>query len=193
MRDFLSFLSWYGVITLVGVISFPIAFRFFPKLGSRGYALVRPISLLIWGFIFWLFCSLGVLQNDLGGVLVSLGVLLVFQPSYSKERWIELKDWVRQNWRLILVAEIVFLVLFAAWTMVRAANPDAAYTEKPMELAFINSILHSRSFLRRIPWLSGYAISYYYFGYVLVAMLTRVTGVASSVAFNLSSALYGLR
>jgi len=191
LRDFLSFLSWYGAITLVGVISFPIAFRFFPKLGSRGYALVRPISLLIWGFIFWLFCSLGVLQNDLGGVLVSLGVLLVFSAILlQKERWIELKDWVRQNWRLILVAEIVFLVLFASWTVVRAANPDAAYTEKPMELAFINSILLSPNFPPQDPWLSGYAISYYYFGYILVSLLIRVTGVASSVAFNLSSSLW---
>ena len=191
MRDFLSFLSWYGVITLVGVISFPIAFRFFPKLGSRGYALIRPLSLLIWGFVFWLFCSLGVLQNNLGGVLVSLGVLGIFSALILRNgKWLELKEWIRQNWRLILIAEIVFLVLFTIWTLVRAANPDAAYTEKPMELAFINSILKSPTFPPQDPWLSGYAISYYYFGYILVSMLIRVTGVASSVAFNLSSSLW---
>ena len=107
-----------------------------------------------------------------------------------KGNWAELKEWVKKNWRLILTAEIVFFVLFAVWTIVRAANPDAAYTEKPMELAFINSILKSTSFPPRDPWLSGYAISYYYFGYVIVSMLIRVTGVASSVAFNLSSSLW---
>jgi len=40
------------------------------------------------------------------------------------------------------------------------------------------------------PWLSGYAISYYYFGYILMALLTRLTGVASGVAFNLANSLW---
>jgi YYY domain-containing protein len=58
-----------------------------------------------------------------------------------------------------------------------------------MELAFINSILRSPTFPTRDPWLSGYGISYYYFGYVLTAMLARLTGVAGSIAFNLMLAL----
>jgi YYY domain-containing protein len=62
-----------------------------------------------------------------------------------------------------------------------------------MELAFINAILRSPTFPPRDPWLSGYAISYYYFGYVLTAMLARITDVAGTAAFNLMTALvYGL-
>ncbi|MCJ7717515.1 MAG: DUF2298 domain-containing protein, partial [Anaerolineales bacterium] len=38
-------------------------------------------------------------------------------------------------------------------------------------------------------WLSGYAISYYYFGYVLVAMLAKLAGTLGSVAFNLGVSL----
>ncbi|HEX7433956.1 MAG TPA: DUF2298 domain-containing protein, partial [Anaerolineaceae bacterium] len=38
-------------------------------------------------------------------------------------------------------------------------------------------------------WLSGYAISYYYFGYYQVALLARITGVAASIAYNLAQAL----
>ena len=62
-------------------------------------------------------------------------------------------------------------------------------TEKPMELAFINAILHSPVFPPHDPWLSGYAISYYYFGYVMVAMLAKLGGVPGSVAFNLGVAM----
>ncbi len=191
MKDILAFLNWYLVITLIGVFSLPIAFRFFPRLGSRGYALIRPISLLVWGFAFWLLCSLGVLQNDLGGVLTAFGLLILFSVLLMrKSKWKDLGAWIRQNWRFILVAEIVFFTLFTLWTLVRAANPEAAYTEKPMEMAFINSILRSETFPPQDPWLSGYAISYYYFGYVIVSMLIRVTGVTTSVAFNLSSSLW---
>ncbi len=191
MSDILAFIRWYLTISLVGVLSLPIAFQFFPRLTSRGYALIRPLSLLTWGFAFWMLGSLGVLQNDLGGVLISLVVLTACSfLQLRKGKWFELKSWIRHNWRMMLVAESVFFVLFAFWTVVRAANPDAAYTEKPMELAFINSILKSTAFPPEDPWLSGYAISYYYFGYVLISMLIRITGVASSVAFNLGSSLW---
>ena len=191
MRDVLSFINWYIVITFVGLLSFPIAFSFFPRLNSRGYALIKPLSLLIWGFLFWLLCSFGVLQNDLGGVLVSLVFLLLISFFMLRDgKWAQLKAWIKNNRRMILASELVFFFLFLAWTVVRAANPDAAYTEKPMELAFINSILKSTSFPPEDPWLSGYAISYYYFGYVLISILIRVTGVASSVAFNLGSSLW---
>ncbi|MGD8822961.1 MAG: DUF2298 domain-containing protein, partial [Anaerolineales bacterium] len=58
---------------------------------------------------------------------------------------------------------------------------------KPMEFAFLNSILQSPTFPPRDPWLSGYAISYYYFGYIQMALLTRLSGVASGVAFTLTT------
>lgn len=191
MKDVLAFLNWYGIITLIGAFSLPIAFRFLPRLASRGYAFLRPISLLVWGYSFWLLGSLGILQNDLGGVLLGLGVLVICSVVLLRGDIKEqLKVWFKHNWKTVLMVEVVFFVFFAGWTIVRAANPEAAYTEKPMELAFINSILQSNSFPPQDPWLSGYAISYYYFGYVLVSMITRVTGVASSVAFNLSSSLW---
>lgn len=184
-------MNWYGIITLVGVFSLPIAFRFFPRLASRGYAFLRPLSLLVWGYSFWILGSLGILQNDLGGVILGLGVLVICSLILLRGNTRTLlKEWFKLNWKTAVVVEVVFFVFFAGWTVVRAANPEAAYTEKPMELAFVNSILQSDSFPPQDPWLSGYAISYYYFGYVLVSMLTRVTGVASSVAFNLSSSLW---
>ncbi|MGV2435921.1 MAG UNVERIFIED_CONTAM: DUF2298 domain-containing protein [Anaerolineae bacterium] len=37
--------------------------------------------------------------------------------------------------------------------------------------------------------MSGYAISYYYFGYVMSAMLVKLSGVTTSVGFNLTLSL----
>jgi YYY domain-containing protein len=97
----------------------------------------------------------------------------------------ELAEWLGRQRLVILVVELVFLLSFAGMAFVRAANPEILGTEKPMELAFINAILNSPVFPPHDPWLSGYAISYYYFGYVMVAMLAKLTGAAGSVAFNL--------
>jgi YYY domain-containing protein len=95
--------------------------------------------------------------------------------------------------RLVLSVEALFLVAFALWAFVRANNPDTTGTEKPMEIAFINAILRSPTFPPHDPWLSGYAISYYYFGYVLASMLAMFTATNGGMTFNLMlSLVFGL-
>ena len=90
----------------------------------------------------------------------------------------------------ILVTEAVFTLAFVAWCLVRAHMPriETAGGEKWMEIAFLRAILRSDTFPPHDPWLSGFAISYYYFGYVIVAMLARLAAVPPSIAFNLGIA-----
>ena len=182
-------LPWYLAILLAGWLAFPLAYRLLSFLPDRGYTFARPIGLLVWGFLYWLLTSLHLLQNDLGGVVFALllvaGLSIVAGGSTG---WRELRAWLAQRRGLLITAELLFLLTFVAWSLVRAVGPEASGTEKPMELAFINAILRSDSFPPHDPWLSGYAISYYYFGYVIVAMLARLTGISGAVAFNLGGA-----
>ena len=78
------------------------------------------------------------------------------------------------------------------WAFVRSYSPEitTAGGEKFMELAFLNGILRSDRFPPLDPWLSGYAISYYYFGYIMLAALTQLSGLAPSVAFNVGLATW---
>lgn len=185
-----AFLGWYLASTFLGWLAFPLAYRLLPGLYDRGFALSRTLGLLLTSYLFWLLAALGMLHNTAGGILLaaallaglSLWALLGIHPA-------ELLAFIKSRRAALLVAEILFLAAFAFLTIVRAANPEAAGTEKPMELAFINAILRSPTFPPHDPWLSGYSISYYYFGYVMVALLARLTGVAGSVAFNLGLAL----
>lgn len=181
---------WYILISLVGWLTFPLAYRMLPALADKGYAFIRTLGLLIWGFVFWLLATLGILRNDVGGLLFSLGILLVLSGWALREVSLaEIGAWLRSQRKLVISVELLFLVAFIGWAVVRAANPEAIGTEKPMELAFINAILRSPTFPPHDPWLSGYAISYYYFGFILVAMLAKLTGVPGGVAFNLGISL----
>ena len=74
----IPFLLWYLFITLIGWMVIPISFRLFSKLPDRGYFVSRALGMLLWGYIFWLFTSLGMLRNNLGGLLFSLIVLISF-------------------------------------------------------------------------------------------------------------------
>ncbi len=184
---------WYLLLTLLGWLTFPLAFRLLPGLADRGYALSRSLGLLLWGYVFWLLASLGLLYNTPGGVWLALAALAALSLPLGWPRREQMRAWLRNHRGAVWTTEILFALAFAFMTAVRAANPEILGTEKPMELAFINAILHSPAFPPHDPWLAGYAISYYYFGYVLVAMLAQATLTAAPVAFNLGlSAIFAL-
>ena len=188
-----AFFSWYLLILLLGWLTFPLAYYLFPALADRGYTLSRAFGLLIWGYVFWLFASLGIAQNDLGGLLLGLVILGGLSAWAFVRCRSEIIEWTQSNRRLILATEILFLVAFGLMTFFRAANPEIVGTEKPMELMFINGIMNSPAFPPRDLWLSGYSISYYYFGYVMASMLAIFTGTSATMAFNLMIALiFGL-
>lgn len=184
-------LRWWLLVTLAGAAAWPLLFRLAGALPDRGYTLARAAGLMLTGFIFWFLGSVGLLYNDPAGmafawlVVVALGAIAVW-------RWDErpsLRLWLGEHWPLVVVTEALFLGLLFGWAIVRAHNPLMAETEKPMEIMFINAIRASQTFPPQDAWLSGYAISYYYFGYVIIAMLADLSSVSSSIAFNITIAL----
>ena len=184
-----AFFTWYIILTLLGWLTFPLTYSLFPALTDRGYTLSRAAGLLVWGYIFWLFASLGAAQNDMGGILFALSILIGLSIWSIVRGSSSIIDFIKSNKSLIVTTEILFFIAFAFLAFVRSANPDLTGTERPMELAFINGILRSPTFPPQDPWLSGYAISYYYFGYVMTAMLARVSGINGSTAHNLMTSL----
>ncbi len=192
MSSIPAFVSWYIIITLLGWLTFPLAYFLFPALADRGYSLSRVAGLLIWGYVFWSFTSLGLTQNNIGGILFALLVLIglsAWALSNIEHRISSIFSWLKTNLRLVVTVEVLFLIAFAFLAFLRAGNPELDGTERPMELMFINSILRSPTFPPHDSWLSGYAISYYYFGYVMTAMLAKLAGLTGSIAHNLMTSL----
>ncbi|MCK5316699.1 MAG: hypothetical protein KAJ55_02230, partial [Anaerolineales bacterium] len=182
--------TWWLISTLMGALTLPIAWRIFGRLEDRGYGFARALGLLLTGYFFWMGTTLHIFQPSIGGAVLAVLALLVVSVWIGRSSLRDMLVWFKEHRSTVLTMEILFLLAFLVWGFVRANNPEIIGTEKPMELAFLNAILHSDSFPPHDPWLSGYAISYYYFGYILLALLTRLTGVASGVAFNLGNSLW---
>ncbi len=185
----IAFFTWYIVLTLLGWLTFPLAHYLFPALADRGYTLARAAGLLIWAYIFWLLASLGIAQNDMGGILLALAFIIGLSAWSVANNKSDIVNFIKSNTSPLVTTEVLFFIAFAFLAFVRSANPELDSTEKPMELAFINGILRSPAFPPQDPWLSGYAISYYYFGYVMTAMLARISGIPGSMAHNLMTSL----
>ncbi len=185
-----NFFSWYFLIVVLGWIVFPLTFYLFRRIPDRGITITKVMGLLLVSFIHWFLCSLGLSTNTPGGIwaaiiiLFALGLFGISQVGFAK-----IRAWVSEHLKIIVMSEVIFLLAFIAMAWLRAYNPDIQGTEKPMELMFINSILRSPTFPPHDAWLAGYSISYYYFGYVMVALISMITFTPAGIAFNLAIAL----
>jgi YYY domain-containing protein len=189
----ISVVWWWLLAGILGAAVWPLAFRLFGRLPDRGHILSKPLGLLLVGYMHWLLVSFRFLSND--WVAMVWVIALVAAASWwfafrdGREPLAEMKVFVMEKRRALLAGEALFLLSFGLFAWLRSYYPEIMATEKPMELAFLNSILRSEHFPPHDPWLSGFAISYYYFGYLLMAMLTTLSGVGASVGFNLALAL----
>jgi YYY domain-containing protein len=185
-------LIWWLLLQLFGLVGLPLAFRLLGNLPDRGYVFARPLGLLLTGYLLWLGGSLGFWRNSVGGTVVAalivagVGVWLYLSRP-DKDASASILGWLRGHTRYWLMVEVFFAVALLGWTIYKSYNPnlETAGGEKWMEIAFVNATLRSDYFPPHDPWMSGFGISYYYFGYVLMAMVTRLSGLAPTVAYNL--------
>jgi len=195
----IAIFSWWIILQLFGLAALPLAYRLFRWLPDRGYIFSKALGLLLVSYVLWLGAITGLLPNDQGGIVTAwalvagLSAWLFFrQQRVSQPGQPALLDFLRQRRALILVTEILFLLAFIAWAGLRAYATEkimSAGGEKFMEIAFLNAVLQSPRFPPLDPWMSGFSISYYYFGYVMMAIVTRLSGVAATVGFELYDAL----
>ena len=198
MDQVFSAIRWYFVIQIFGLAALPLCLHLFRYLPDRGYGVSKSVGLLVSGWAFWLLTTFGWTRNTAGGILIALALLAVAgaaihladQPTDRGTDQPPERSTSRLLWRTVLVTEALFAVTFVSWCQVRARMPriQTAGGEKWMEIGFLRAILRSDVFPPHDPWLSGFAISYYYFGYVIVAMITRLAAVPPSIAFNLGIA-----
>jgi YYY domain-containing protein len=183
-------LNWYATLQLFALAGFPLAFVWLRHLPSRGYAAAKALGILLSGVLLWWGGITHLTHNTAGATLTVIAILLIGGISAMRRHKQDIRTWWQDNGAFVLVTELLFAIAFFAWTAVRAAQPqlETAGGEKWMEIAYLNAVLRSPSFPPHDPWLSGFAISYYYLGYLLMGMLTRLAALPASVAFNLCNA-----
>ncbi len=160
-----------------------------PALVDGGYAFSKMLGLLLVSFCAWWLGSLRIVPFTpaaLWGIIAGLVIFAAVVGHLNRDYIIAL---VRSRWKVMLAGEIVFLVAFAGFLLIRAGNPDLWHPffggEKPMDLAFLNTVLKATWFPPQDPWFAGGAINYYYFGFVMVAAPIKALGIDPAVAYNI--------
>ncbi|MEK7815093.1 MAG: DUF2298 domain-containing protein, partial [Chloroflexota bacterium] len=166
----------------------------FRPLPDRGIILARVLGLLMVAYVTWLAVSLGWVTFSRASILLGFLVVASLSALVLAARWREIKGFLAGHWRLLLIGEGLFLLAFLAFAAIRAANPDLWHPrlggEKPMELAYLNAVLRSTLMPPYDPWFAGGYLNYYYWGYFVVAIPVKITGILPTTAFNLAVPLF---
>jgi YYY domain-containing protein len=160
-----------------------------PALADGGYAFGKMLGLLGVSFIAWWLGSVRVLPFTplaLWGIIAGVAIFAAVIGHLNRDYILAL---VKSRWKLMFAGEVVFLVAFVIFLLIRAGNPDLWHPffggEKPMDLAFFNTVLKATWFPPQDPWFAGGAINYYYFGFVMVAAPVKALGIDPAVAYNI--------
>ena len=187
-------LAWLLVVEAIYLLSLPLAFVVFRPLPDRGIVLARILGLLAVCWVAWLGVSLGWIDFSRGAVYLGMAVVAVVSGATLWFQRQEIWGFVRSQWRLIVFGEALFLLAFLAFVAIRYFNPDLWHPyrggEKPMELAYFTAVFKSTTLPPYDPWFAGGYLNYYYWGYFVVACITRVAVILPATAFNLAVPLF---
>lgn len=99
--------------------------------------------------------------------------------------------WKRGQFKMVLIGEAIFLAIAAAIIFIRLDHPQIAFTEKPMDLGILASLLRGDGFPPPDMWLAGEALPYYYWGALLWTVPLWVSGVPLEFGYNLIVGIIG--
>ena len=147
------------------------------------------MGLILASYALWLLGLTGFIPNSQAAIIGILLLMAVVGGFIVRVHRLEMGRFLATERRTIIVGEVVFLAFYLLWLGIVSSAPAINHTEKPMDFAFLNGVLQARHFPPEDPWLAGHSISYYYFGHFAMALLTKLTGIVSSISYNLSLSL----
>ena len=187
-------MKWGMLAILIGWCGFGLLVPLGGALADRGFGIARPLAILLVAYLAWVTASLTPLPFSDGLISASLAVVAVLGAVTAWRHRGQVGAFLVANGRLVLGSEIVFLVAYGFALAIRAWQPELWHPwfggEKPMDLAYLTAVLRSESFPPHDPWFAGGYMNYYYFGFVLVAVISLVLQTPPAVAYNLAMALW---
>ena len=196
----MPWLAWLLAVELIGLAALPFIWWLLRPLPDRGILLARTAGLLLVAWVAWMLVSAGIMRYSAATVWLALLIVAIPSAVVLWRQWRPLWQWARCQWRLIIAAETLFLLAFFAFLLIRAANPEVGRPdfwngdverwvkggEKPMELAYFTAVIRSAVMPPYDPWFSGGYLNYYYWGYFILSLPVRLTGIVPATAFNLA-------
>ncbi|MBN2733323.1 MAG: hypothetical protein JXQ82_00485 [Methanomicrobiaceae archaeon] len=167
-----SILIWIILLKFIQISIWPLLKK---AVGDFSYGISYPASLLIFALLSWYSGFFGVTLYASLFIFAILFIFFAYNGEYSGD-----KIAVNLRW------DFVFFMLFLFMLEVRYLNPSISYAEKFMDHAFLASVMNNPAIPPVDPWYSGGNLDvYYYLGHWTFGALGVMSGIKSTVVFNL--------
>ena len=179
--------SWWFTIFVLGISCMPLTMLVFRRFDDRGWLFSKSIGIMFIGWIMFVLSSAHLLkfvQAACIGLIVVVLALNIVLFIFGKQKEV-LKG---ADFKLIIIEEIAFLLIFLLWVYIIGFKPEAYGTEKFMDYAFITSMMRTTYLPPIDPWFSGEAINYYYGGQYLTTFIIKTSGVTAGEGYTLMRA-----
>lgn len=200
--EFAAVMKWWGALVVLGFSCLPLSGLLFAGFHDGGWIFAKSIGLAVSGWLLWVLSSLHILKFTKANVVIV--VILVFVLNYgaivlaSRNR--KMRNWMKkvrakaqadssQKVVLAMTLELLFLIVFMVACYVKCFKPEAYGTEKFMDYGFMTSMMRSEYMPPEDFWYSGTYLNYYYLGQYFATFLTKLSGVAVNVGYNLALAM----
>ncbi len=193
MTDSIAIVRWsilLIILQLVGAVPFARLF------GVKGIYVARTGTLLVWGYLFWIWGSIFSIPHGAWAAWILVGVATLLLWGLTR-RWEKPEKLFKEGIR----AELIFWSVLVLALLVRSWAPDLNQTEKFTDVALMQAAALTSQFPPQDLWLSGESLNYYYFGHLLYGLVGRLGGVSVEWGANLAvctvvalaaSAIYGI-
>ncbi len=178
-------IRWLIALYIFGLISIPFAFVIFSKFDHKGYPFTKIIGLLVTAYLAWLLPSIE--WFPFSRTLIIAVIIVVAWISHTLYRYHKkaIHTHFKQRWWSIAGYEILFLVVFCIFGLLKSYNPNIYWSESSMDFGFLNAVVRAETFPPEDPWIQGQGINYYYYGQYLAGYMTKLTGVEPHYGYNL--------
>jgi YYY domain-containing protein len=188
MIEIIPVFIWWFLIEVLGLLSIPIVFSICKNLPDNGYFISKIIGMLLVTYITWILVNIGIFEYGIFAILVSVLIIFVVSFHLFTKEIKNITTFFREKKKLILIIEGLFLLSYISFIIYRYYDNSILDAEKPQDFMFINGILRSTRFPLNDPWYTGKPVQYYYFGYMIIATLTKISNINPAITFNLSLA-----
>ena len=184
--DFFTFLTWWEILFLLGLVFMPVTSRMFQGFDDNGWMFSKVLAVAVCGYVQWLLACLKItpftgITCVILTIICCLGSLLY--GIKCKNRLPDSLPW--KQTALVYREEILFFLVFLFWTYLAGFHPAAHGTEKYMDFGFMQAMMRSTTLPAQDMWYSGKPFNYYYGGQYLAVFLTKLTGTNVEITYNL--------
>ena len=184
--DFFTFLTWWEMLFLLGLVFMPVTSRMFQGFDDNGWMFSKVLAVAVCGYVQWLLACLKITPfTGITCVILTISCCLgsLLYGIKCKNR---LPDSLpRKQAALVYQEELLYFLVFLFWTYLAGFHPAAHGTEKYMDFGFMQAMMRSTTLPAQDMWYAGKPFNYYYGGQYLAVFLTKLTGTNVEVTYNL--------